>query len=278
MSLKFGTDGVRGVANAAVTPHYVLNLGRAAAQVLGVSRVVIGRDTRRSGPMLEAALAAGFAAEGVAVDLLGVLPTPGVAHVARVEGVAAAVITASHNPFADNGIKLFAAGGHKLPDDVEARIESAMAALTDPSRVGDEVGMIVSRTDAGQIYADHLTEMFAAAGTRPFEGLRVVLDCAHGAMTGVAADVVRVLGATVAVVGDQPNGSNINDGVGATHAAALGAVTVEHRADLGLAFDGDGDRLIAVDHRGTIVDGDHLIALLAADLQARDGSPTRRWS
>ena len=269
MSLKFGTDGVRGVANAAVTPLYVLNLGRAAAQVLGVSRVVIGRDTRRSGPMLEAALAAGFAAEGVTVDLLGVLPTPGVAHVARTEGVAAAVITASHNPFADNGIKLFAAGGHKLPDDVEARIEAAMAALADPSRVGNEVGLIVTRADAGQLYAEHLTAMFAGASSRPFQGLRVVLDCAHGAMTGVAADVVRGLGATVVVVGDQPNGSNINDGVGATHAAALARSTVEHGADLGLAFDGDGDRLIAVDHRGNVVDGDHLIALLAADLRAQ---------
>ena len=269
MSLKFGTDGVRGVANAAVTPHYVMNLGRAAAQVLGVSRVVIGRDTRRSGPMLEAALAAGFAAEGVTVDLLGVLPTPGVAHVARVEGVAAAVITASHNAFADNGIKLFAPGGHKLPDDVEARIEAAMAALTDPRRVGNEVGTIVTRNDAGQLYAEHLTAMLAGANSRPFDGLRLVLDCAHGAMTGVAADVVRGLGAAVVVVGDQPNGSNINDGVGATHAATLARTTVEHRADLGLAFDGDGDRLIAVDHRGNVVDGDHLIALLAADLRAQ---------
>ncbi len=270
MSLKFGTDGVRGVANAAVTPLYVLNLGRAAAQVLGISRVVIGRDTRRSGTMLEAALAAGFAAEGVAVDLLGVLPTPGVAHVARREGVAAAVITASHNPFADNGVKLFAAGGHKLPDDVEARIEAAMAALTDPILVGDEVGTIVGRPDAGQIYVEHLMAIFAGAAARPFDGLRVVLDCAHGSMTGVAADVVRGLGATVVVVGDQPNGSNINAGVGATHAAALAAVTVEHGADVGLAFDGDGDRLIAVDHQGNVVDGDHLIALLAADLRAQD--------
>ncbi len=271
MSLKFGTDGVRGVANATVTPHYVMNLGRAAAQVLGISRVVIGRDTRRSGAMLEAALAAGFAAEGVTVELLGVLPTPAVAHVARVEGVAAAVITASHNPFADNGVKLFAVGGHKLADNVEARIESAMAALTDPSRIGGEVGTIVRRTDAAAVYSDHLIDMFTGGSETcaPFSGLRVVLDCAHGAMTGVAGAVVSRLGALVHIVGAEPDGCNINAGVGATHPDVLAAVTVEQGANLGLAFDGDGDRLIAVDHHGRVVDGDHLIALLAADLRAQ---------
>ncbi len=267
MSPRFGTDGVRGVANTEVTPEYVMALGRAAAGVLGSPSVMIGRDTRRSGPLLESALAAGFASEGVDVELLGVIPTPGVAHLARTRHVAGAVITASHNPFPDNGVKLFAPGGRKLPDDVEARIEARMAGLGAPVAAGAAVGSISDHHDAVSTYAAHLVGLLDPAGETPFTGLRVVLDCAHGAMSEVAADVVARLGAEVHAVGASPDGCNINDGVGATHPGPLRTITVEHGAQLGLAFDGDGDRLIAVDHQGRIVDGDHLLALLAADLR-----------
>ena len=267
MSLKFGTDGVRGVANAALTPSYVLNLGRAAARVLDAERFVIGRDTRRSGAMLESALAAGFAAEGVDVELLGVVPTPAVAHIAKVDSVAAAVITASHNPFADNGVKLFAAGGVKLTDDIEREIEAELSALGDPVLTGGAVGNISSNSDGLPRYGDHLVGLLPLAA---FSGMKLVLDCAHGAMSPVAPDVLRRLGADVHLIGVEPDGCNINDGCGATHPGPLAAEVVARGAQLGLAFDGDGDRLIAVDHRGEIVDGDRLIALLAEDLRARD--------
>ena len=268
MSLKFGTDGVRGVANAALTPSYVLNLGRAAARVLGADRVVIGRDTRRSGAMLESALAAGFASEGVDVELLGVVPTPAVAYIAKVDSVAAAVITASHNPFADNGVKLFAAGGVKLTDEIERGIEAELAALDEPVLTGGAVGTISHLSDGLPRYVDHLVGLLPAAA---FSGMSLVLDCAHGAMSPVAPDVLRRLGADVHLIGVEPDGCNINDGFGATHPGPLAAEVVARRAQLGLAFDGDGDRLIAVDHRGEIVDGDRLIALLAVDLRSRDG-------
>ena len=240
MSLKFGTDGVRGVANAALTPSYVLNLGRAAARVLGADRVVIGRDTRRSGAMLESALAAGFASEGVDVELLGVVPTPAVAYIAKVDSVAAAVITASHNPFADNGVKLFAAGGVKLTDEIERGIEAELAALDEPVLTGGAVGTISHLSDGLPRYVDHLVGLLPAAA---FSGMSLVLDCAHGAMSPVAPDVLRRLGADVHLIGVEPDGCNINDGFGATHPGPLAAEVVARRAQLGLAFDGDGDRL-----------------------------------
>jgi phosphoglucosamine mutase len=269
VALRFGTDGVRGVAGAELTPEFAVRLGRAAARVLDVERVLIGRDPRLSGPMLEGALAAGFAAEGVDVDLVGILPTPGVAYLAKRWDAAAAVISASHNLFADNGIKLFARGGRKLTDEVESRVEVELAGLDrTPSHYGgDRIGMVVANADGVVEYADHLVALMADEG---LDGLRVVLDCANGAASSVAASVYERTGAEVLVINDQPDGCNINDRCGTTYPERLRLEVVEAGADVGLAFDGDADRLIAVDHTGAVVDGDHIIAICAEDLHARD--------
>jgi phosphoglucosamine mutase len=264
VSLRFGTDGVRGVANTELTPDYVVALGRAAARVLGGGRIVVGRDTRRSGPLIEAALVAGLAAEGVDVELLGVVPTPAVAMVAAAEGVPAAVITASHNPFADNGVKLFAAGGTKLSDEVETGIEREIHALGATTRTGAAVGSVTARDDALGRYVEHIVASFPDG----LAGRRIVVDAANGAMSAAAPAVLRALDADVIVTHAEPDGQNINAGCGATAPAALSASVLEHGAALGLALDGDGDRLIAVDHRGRLVDGDRIIALCALDLRA----------
>ena len=265
MSLRFGTDGVRGLANAELTPEYVLALGRAAGRMLHGDRVLVGRDTRRSGPAIEAALAAGFAAEGVQVDLLGVLPTPAIAHLSVTEDVPAAVITASHNPFADNGVKLFAAGGRKLADDVESGIERELASLGAPLRSGRDIGTIGRRGDGLSTYVEHLTASFPDG----LAGRRIVIDAANGAMSQAAPAVLRALDADVVVIHAEPDGCNINADCGATSPGSLAAAVVDHGAALGLAFDGDGDRLIAVDHLGRVVDGDRIIALCALDLRDR---------
>jgi phosphoglucosamine mutase len=269
VTLRFGTDGIRGVANTELTPELALALGRAAARVLGGDRVVIGRDTRISGPLLEAALAAGFAAEGVSVQRLGVLPTPAVAFVSEAEGVPGAMISASHNAFADNGIKLFAPGGLKLPDEVEVAVEAALEAVlagaTD-GRPGEDVGDVTERPGAGERYVEHLTGILT--GHR-LDGLTLVLDCANGAASDVAPAAFQRLGADVIVINDHPDGCNINDRCGATHLETLRLDVVAEGADAGLAFDGDADRLIAVDHTGAVVDGDHIIAIFARDLHAR---------
>jgi phosphoglucosamine mutase len=235
--------------------------------VLGGARCVIGRDTRRSGPLLEAALAAGLASEGVDVVLLGVVPTPAVAHASAALGVPGAVISASHNPFADNGIKLFAPGGRKLTDDVEEAIEALLApgALTGTRPVGAAVGTIAGDEEA--LVARWTESLVASVDGRL--GLRDVLDSAHGAAAAVAPGVLEALGAVVVVLGAEPDGVNINDGVGATAPAALAAAVLAHDADVGIALDGDADRLIAVDAGGGIVDGDHLMAILAIDRHAR---------
>lgn len=268
MALRFGTDGLRGLANHDLTPEVALALGRAAARVLG-GPFVVGRDTRRSGPLLEAAFTAGLAAEGVDAQLLGVLPTPGVAHHAQLRGAAGAVVSASHNPFPDNGIKLFAPGGRKLSDEVEARIADDLHVLlggSHPGPVGAGVGVIGTDPDAERVYVDHL---LATLGERRLDGLHVVLDCANGAACRVAPAVFRSAGAEVVVLHDTPDGCNINQHCGATHPEVLGEAVLASRAHVGLAFDGDADRCIAVDHRGRVVDGDHLIAIVALDRKAR---------
>ncbi len=273
MSLRFGTDGVRGVAGSELTPELVLALGRATARVLGGPRVLIGRDTRESGAMLEAALAAGIAAEGVDVELLGVLPTPGVAwHSAR-EDVPAAMISASHNPFADNGVKLFTAGGTKLPDEVEERLEHELAVLTGAddgaarASEGGSIGLVRRRV----FLADEPYQGFLVGSLdgRGLDGLSVVIDCANGAASHIAPTVLEALGARVDVLSAEPDGRNINAGCGSTHPEALQHRVVEIGADVGLAVDGDADRVLAVDHRGRLVDGDHLLALFAIDLAGR---------
>ncbi|MEM7340998.1 MAG: phosphoglucosamine mutase [Actinomycetota bacterium] len=274
MAPRFGTDGVRGVANIELTTDVALALGRAAARVLGADRFVVGRDTRRSGPMLEAALVAGLCAEGATVELLGVVPTPAVAWTAAAQSAAGAMISASHNPFADNGIKLFAAGGVKLADAVEADIEAvytgllvgdANAAVELPH--GAAVGTVIGGGDSS--VDGWVQSVCGSIDGRTLSELTVVLDCAHGAATGHATRVFKHLGATVHVIGDEPDGVNINDGVGSTSPSSLQRAVIEHRAELGLAFDGDADRLIAVDNGGTVVDGDRVLALLATDRAAR---------
>ncbi|MGH9125221.1 MAG: phosphoglucosamine mutase [Acidimicrobiales bacterium] len=279
MTPRFGTDGVRGVANAELTPEFVLVLGRVAARVLGGPRFVIGRDTRASGPLLQAALTAGIAAAGVDAVDVGVLPTPAVAALAAADGVPAAVISASHNPYSDNGIKLFAAGGRKLADDTEARLEAALeeqlgkgqpgggSSTAVPVPVGAAVGRVSSDGDARERY---VTGVLAALGGRDLGGLRVAVDCAHGAASVTGPELLRRAGAdVVAVLADQPDGTNINEHCGSTHPAALQAVVRDTGADAGLALDGDADRVIAVDHTGTVVDGDQMIAALALDRMAR---------
>ena len=271
MALKFGTDGVRGVANAELTPELVLALGRAAARVLGGFTFLVGRDTRASGSLIQAALSAGLASEGVDVVDLGVIPTPGVAALSAERKVAAAVISASHNPFADNGIKIFAPGGRKLTDEVERRLEDELARVTAGDApadlpVGAAVGRLRYDDDAIEWYRRRLE---ASLGGRRLDGLRIVLDMANGAAVTTAVGVFRAVGADVVATADSPDGTNINSGVGATAPEALAAKVTECGAHLGLAFDGDADRVIAVDADGGIVDGDHIMAICAIDLHER---------
>ncbi len=268
--MRFGTDGIRGLANVELTPELALALGRAAGRVLDAPRAVIGGDTRVSTPMLAAALAAGLAAEGIEVHHLGVVPTPAVAFEAARRGAIGVVVSASHNPHHDNGIKLFAPGGTKLPDEVEQRIEAELTGRTldrpptEPATIVDAAGYAA----AGELghYLDHVLSVL---GGRSLAGLHVVVDPANGAASAIAGSVLERAGAKVTVVSAAPDGRNINDHCGATHPAALAAVVQELGADLGLALDGDADRLIAVDERGGIVDGDHVLAICAADLRSR---------
>jgi phosphoglucosamine mutase len=272
--LKFGTDGVRGVANSELTPELALALGRAAARVLAGHRFAVGRDTRRSGPMLEAALAAGLASEGADVTLLGVVPTPELAWWSASESAPAAMVSASHNPFPDNGIKLFAAGGRKLTDEVEARLEAELARLTAtgggagdrPVPTGAGLGRVVPATAAHDGYA---AAVVASIGGRRLDGLSAVVDCANGSACVLAPRVLRDLGVDVHALHDRPDGTNINDGCGSTHPDDLARSVVERGADLGVAFDGDADRVLLVDAAGDLVDGDQIIAMCAIDRQAR---------
>jgi phosphoglucosamine mutase len=290
VTLKFGTDGVRGLANAELTPELVLALGRASARVLVQGQEApaaarprsffIGRDTRASGPLLQAALAAGLASEGVDVHDVGVLPTPGVAALSAAHEWPAAMISASHNPFPDNGIKFFAAGGRKLSDETEQQLEHELAELlagagqeaavggpVRPGPTGAWVGRVVVDERSVDWYRRHLV---ACLEGRSLHGIRIAIDAANGAASFIAGDVLRLAGAEViATLAAEPDGCNINDGCGSTDPRALQAAVTTCGADLGLAFDGDADRVIAVDGRGELVDGDHLLALFALDLQAR---------
>ena len=264
---SFGTDGVRGVAISEITPEYVLALGRAVGTVLGSPRLLIARDPRVSGPILEAAFSAGVAAVGVRVEQLGVVPTPTVALIARLENVPGVMITASHNKFSDNGVKVFAAGGRKLTDTdqelIESEVHKIMSGVT-PST--SDVGVIIRRSDAVTLYVDHLVELL---GEGSLAGLRIVVDSANGAMSQVAQLVLQRLGADVISMNDAPNGRNINDACGATSPQTLcdfvSGTGTGVSVDIGFAYDGDGDRLIAVDENGHVVDGDRLIALSVLD-------------
>ena len=272
MGRLFGTDGVRGLANADLTPELALSVARAAAGVLadrdGTSRpvAVVGRDPRASGEMLEAAVVAGLASAGAEVLRVGVLPTPAVAHLTGQTGADLGVmISASHNPMPDNGIKLFSRGGHKLPDAVEAAIERQVTsrdAHPDHRPTGGGIGRVRDLPGATEDYVDHVL----SALRQPLTGLRVVVDCAHGAAARCAPEVYRRAGAQVHVIGGEPDGWNINDGIGSTHLGPLQAAVARHGADIGIAHDGDADRCLAVTADGTVVDGDAILAICALAL------------
>ncbi|MEZ4453633.1 MAG: phosphoglucosamine mutase [Nannocystaceae bacterium] len=272
MRRLFGTDGIRGPANISpMTPDVALRLGMAVAAHFGRhGRVVIGKDTRLSGYMFETAIASGVCAMGAEVMLVGPLPTPGIAYITRsMRADAGVVISASHNPFEDNGIKLFAADGFKLPDEVEAELEGLMEPGVLEPRVarGREIGKAARIDDAGGRYVTHLKHAFP--GELSLDDLKIVVDCAHGAAYRVAPAVLHELGATVIPIGNHPDGTNINDGVGAVHPRAMCAAVLEHGADLGIALDGDADRVVFCDRRGAVIDGDAILAICARDLHAR---------
>lgn len=266
MSRKyFGTDGVRGlVGQYPITPKFVMKLGWAAGKVFakqGKSRILIGKDTRISGYMFESALEAGLSAAGVDVGLLGPIPTPGIAYLTRTfHAQAGIVISASHNPYFDNGIKFFSADGTKLPDDIEQQIEAYLDEEMDCVS-SEKLGKALRIEDARGRYIE-----FCKGTVSPLDlsGLKIVLDCAHGATYQVGPAVFSELGAEVVPIGAQPNGTNINDGVGSTSPAYLQSKVLDEHADLGIAFDGDGDRLMMVDKQGRLFDGDQLLYIIAS--------------
>ena len=263
--LHFGTDGVRGVALEELTAGDVRDLARAVARVLAPESVVVGRDTRESGPELERAIVDGFAAEGTTVDLLGVVPTPAVAFAAERTGAVGIAITASHNPWTDNGVKVFAAGGSKLSDAQQIDIEREWHALSTASPV---VALGTVR-DCSGLVGEYAAHRAGVAGAGALRGLTVVVDCANGAMATVAPGVLRTLGADVIAMNDAPDGRNINNACGAAYPQPLASRVAAEGADLGVAFDGDGDRVIAVDRSGRVVDGDTIMAIAAVDLAER---------
>ncbi|MFD8910081.1 phosphoglucosamine mutase [Streptomyces sp. NPDC059575] len=278
MGRLFGTDGVRGVANADLTAEMALGLSVAAAHVLAEAgtfaghrpKAVVGRDPRASGEFLEAAVVAGLASAGVDVLCVGVLPTPAVAHLTGALGADLGVmLSASHNAMPDNGVKFFARGGHKLADDLEDRIE----AVYESHRHGEPwerptgagVGRVRTYDEGFETYVAHLLSVLP----NRLDGLKIVLDEAHGAAAGVSPAAFERAGATVVTIGAEPDGLNINDGCGSTHLGPLKAAVLEHGADFGIAHDGDADRCLAVDHTGEEVDGDQILAVLALALRER---------
>ncbi|GGE83855.1 phosphoglucosamine mutase [Priestia taiwanensis] len=266
MGKYFGTDGVRGVANTELTPELAFKIGRCGGYVLTKSqtkpKVIIGRDTRVSGHMLEGALVAGLLSIGAEVMRLGVISTPGVAYLTKALGAQAGVmISASHNPVQDNGIKFFGPDGFKLTDEQEYEIEALMDQEVDdlPRPFGEDLGQVNDYFEGGQKYLHYLKQTVE----EDFSGIHVALDCAHGATSSLAAHLFADLEADISTMGTSPNGININKGVGSTHPEALAAFLKDKGADVGLAFDGDGDRLIAVDENGDIVDGDQIMYICA---------------
>ncbi|HET6872256.1 MAG TPA: phosphoglucosamine mutase [Sporolactobacillaceae bacterium] len=267
MGKYFGTDGVRGIANTELTPELAFKLGRAGGFVLtrGIDnpKVLVGRDTRISGMMLESALVAGLLSIGVEVMRLGVISTPGVAYLTKAMGAEAGImISASHNPVADNGIKFFGSDGFKLLDEQEDEIESF---LDDPEQIiprpiGGNVGVVSDYFEGGQKYLQFLKQ---TVQEDDFSGLKIALDCAHGATSTLAPHLFADLEADIVTIGASPNGLNINDGVGSTHPETLAKFVLDQGADIGLAFDGDGDRLIAIDEKGQTVDGDQIMYICA---------------
>ena len=271
MGKYFGTDGVRGVANRELTPELAFQIGRCGGYVLTKSaerpKVLIGRDTRISGHMLEGALVAGLLSIGAEVMRLGVISTPGVAYLTKALGAQAGImISASHNPVQDNGIKFFGPDGFKLSDEQEAEIEALIDSAEDmlPRPIGAGLGQVNDYFEGGQKYLQYLKQTI---DEEDFSGMKIALDCAHGATSSLATYLFADLDADVVTMGASPNGLNINEGVGSTHPEVLAAFVKEKGADVGLAFDGDGDRLIAVDENGNIVDGDQIMYICAKYLK-----------
>ena len=271
MGRLFGTDGVRGVANSELTPELAFNLGKAGAAVLSQGNkrpvIVIGKDTRLSGDMLENALAAGILAVGGNVIKVGVIPTPAVAYLTRYyRADAGIVISASHNPFEYNGIKFFNGQGYKLDDSIEEKIEDIIMRGIDANAhvTGDQIGRCLEAEESAiELYCNSLLETIDIS----LEGMKIVLDCANGAAFEIAPKVYRKLGADVTVIGDEPNGININEAIGSTHPEKLQREVINCQADLGLAYDGDADRLIVVDEKGNVIDGDRTICICAKMLK-----------
>ena len=265
----FGTDGIRGrVGEAPITAEFMLKLGWAAGKIFsaaGRGRILIGKDTRISGYMFESALEAGLSSAGIDVSLLGPMPTPAIAYLTRTfNAQAGIVISASHNPYYDNGIKFFSSQGKKLGDEIEHAIE---AKLGEPMAMvaSDRIGKVSRINDAAGRYIEFCKSCFGS--TQNLQGLRIVIDCAHGATYHIAPSVFRELGAEVVEIGVSPDGLNINDNIGSTHPQAMQAKVLEVNADFGIGLDGDGDRLIMVDKLGEIVDGDELLFIVASHLQ-----------
>ena len=271
--LRFGTDGVRGDADADLTPPLIVALGRAAARVFGAETFLIGRDTRESGARIEADLTRGLVAEGASVVTLGVAPTPAIAFLAQRAGNPAAIISASHNPWHDNGVKLVGPDGRKLADDAEAAIEAELKALLEESR--RSAAASAARSDANPTMEAaldldaYLAHLLGALDRRSLAGLRIVVDCANGAAYDIGPRALRAAGAEVEVLHAAPDGRNINDACGSTDPSELQRAVVDHGADLGLALDGDADRVVAVDEQGELVDGDQIMVMTALDWHAR---------
>lgn len=273
MTKYFGTDGIRGIANEELTPELAFRLGRIGSHVLtkeaeNKPKILVGRDTRISGYMLESALIAGILSTGVEVMTLGVVSTPGVAYLTRVMNADGGImISASHNPVEDNGIKFFGADGYKLTEEQEAEIESLLNEQEDtlPRPIGANVGSVTEYFEGGHKYIQYLKQTV----DEDFTGIHVAIDCAHGATSSLATHVFADLEADISTMGASPNGLNINDGVGSTHPEKLAELVKEKEANIGLAFDGDGDRLIAVDENGNIVDGDQIMFIIGRYLKSK---------
>ncbi|MGE5415283.1 MAG: phosphoglucosamine mutase [Acidobacteriota bacterium] len=272
MGRYFGTDGVRGVANRELTPELAYQLGRAGAYVLTLEakhpRILVGKDTRISGDMLESALVAGICSTGADALRAGVIPTPAVAYLTqKYEATCGIVISASHNPMQDNGIKFFGSSGNKLPDEVEEEIENIMLANLDAAGrpEGADIGRVYDIESAERNYIDYLLSCYKP--TQNLEGITIVVDCANGAAFNVAPQMWRALGANVIPIFNKPNGININDRCGSTHPEVLKKAVLEYKANIGIAHDGDADRLIAVDEQGNVIDGDQIMVVCGLHMQ-----------
>ncbi len=269
MSKLFGTDGIRGIANKELTPELAFQVGRAGAYILSngkKGKIVVGKDTRISGDMLESALIAGITSIGLDVISVGVIPTPAVAYLTRKYGaLAGVVISASHNPGEYNGIKFFNNKGLKLPDEVEGKIENIILEYKelDLRPIGENIGKLYREENGSKDYKDFLKSTINIDLT----GMKIAIDCGHGALYKIAPELIRELNGEVVVVNDNPNGMNINDNCGSTNPDIIKELVIKEKADIGLSFDGDGDRIIAIDNNGKLVDGDHILAICATHLK-----------